>query len=53
MNNGLKELQSELDRTAVISESFKGLIMSWAYETARIAYEAGFNAGRNSNAHSA
>ena len=37
----LATLQAELDRTAVISESFKRIIMAWAYEVARDAYERG------------
>lgn len=45
MNAGLEELQKELDRTAVISDSFKKLIMGWAYEAVRIAHEAGREAG--------
>lgn len=39
--SALKALETELSRTAVISDSFRSTILSYVYAIAREAYEGG------------
>jgi hypothetical protein len=40
-NEGLKRLSEELDKTGVISEDFKNILIGWAIHAVGQAYRAG------------